>query len=245
MRSLAANDFILARELGVTHDAADRAVAMLSLAFPEESRDELSRLSLGRRTARLLDVRERLFGPELHGFAECPQCGTALELAMDADALRSERPVHSAAELELDADGFRIHFRLLDSRDLKAASRCDGVESARSLLVQRCVLGARRGDESIDAAELPPPVIDRLAQQLDECDPRAETLVALTCPACAFEWQLAFDVASFLHTEISARGRRLLSEVHALAREYGWREADILAMSDVRRREYLELIGND
>ncbi len=31
--------------------------------------------------------------------------------------------------------------------------------------------------------------------------------------------------------------------VHALARAYGWREADVLAMSEARRHFYLELVG--
>lgn len=242
MRALAANDFILARELGEMHDAADRAVAMLAFAFPDESPDDLRRLSLGRRNARLLEMRERLFGPRLNAYAECPHCGAALEFALDAASLRREPP---ASELDFEEDGFVVRFRLLDSRDFQATGRCADVDAARALLVESSVVEARAGGRAVAAAELPPAVIERLAQRLEECDPQAETLVALVCPACAGEWELLFDVASFLHTEVSARGKRLLYEVHTLAREYGWREADILAMSDSRRRGYLELAGND
>jgi hypothetical protein len=34
-----------------------------------------------------------------------------------------------------------------------------------------------------------------------------------------------------------------LNEVHMLAWAYGWREADILAMSSARRQFYLERVG--
>jgi hypothetical protein len=35
----------------------------------------------------------------------------------------------------------------------------------------------------------------------------------------------------------------LLTEVHRLAQAYGWREAEILALSEARRHAYLELVG--
>jgi hypothetical protein len=52
-----------------------------------------------------------------------------------------------------------------------------------------------------------------------------------------------FDIVPYLWTEINAWAMRLLREIHSLATAYGWREADILAMSAVRRHWYLEMIG--
>ena len=74
-------------------------------------------------------------------------------------------------------------------------------------------------------------------------DPQADVELALSCPACGHAWPAAFDIASFLWTEVDAWARVLLHEIHALASAYGWREADILALSPRRRRAYLELIG--
>jgi hypothetical protein len=48
---------------------------------------------------------------------------------------------------------------------------------------------------------------------------------------------------TFFWSEISAEARRLLLEVHNLASAYGWSESDILSMSALRRRYYLEMIG--
>jgi hypothetical protein len=75
-------------------------------------------------------------------------------------------------------------------------------------------------------------------------DPVAEVLLDLRCPLCAHSWQALFDIASFLWMEISAHARRLLREVDALARAYGWGEAEILGLSATRRQAYLELIGS-
>lgn len=76
-----------------------------------------------------------------------------------------------------------------------------------------------------------------------ECDPQAEVLLQLTCPSCQREWMITFDIVSFLWIEIHAHAKRLLQEVHTVARAYGWHEADILALSPVRRQFYLEMVA--
>ena len=51
-----------------------------------------------------------------------------------------------------------------------------------------------------------------------------------------------FDIVSFFWAEIDAWARRVLREVNVLARAYGWRESDILALSPVRRQIYLSMV---
>jgi hypothetical protein len=65
----------------------------------------------------------------------------------------------------------------------------------------------------------------------------------LTCAACGHRWSALFDIVAFFWTELCVRAERLLVEVHTMARAYGWREADILAMSEARRHCYLEFLG--
>ncbi len=93
------------------------------------------------------------------------------------------------------------------------------------------------------AAELPESALATLVDVLAERDPQAETRLLLTCAACGHRWSALFDVVSFFWTELGARAERLLVEVHALARAYGWRETDILAMGESRRHFYLELVS--
>ena len=74
-------------------------------------------------------------------------------------------------------------------------------------------------------------------------DPQANVQMNLSCVRCGKHWQAVFDIESFLWSEINRWAERLLLEVHQLARAYGWREADILAMSPHRRRFYLDMLG--
>jgi hypothetical protein len=67
--------------------------------------------------------------------------------------------------------------------------------------------------------------------------------VDLTCPSCQEPWEVTLDIVTYLWDEIAAEARRLIYEVDVLARAYGWREADVLAMTPQRRQAYLELAG--
>jgi hypothetical protein len=245
MRALTAADIIRVWEVGHGQDPADRALTILASACPGRSADELRRLSLGRRNAQLLELRQRLLGAELSAFSECPGCAARLEFSVPVDARGDEETLQAAADTVFDlvTGGYTVRFRLLDTTDLRAAAVAADVDAARRVLVERCVLEARDHGDVLTAAELPAPVLEQLAARLTECDPHAETLIDLVCPACESRWQVPFDVASFFYTEISAQARRLLREVHTLARAYAWRESDILAMSARRRQYYMEMAG--
>ncbi|HYN19683.1 MAG TPA: phage baseplate protein, partial [Thermoanaerobaculia bacterium] len=106
-----------------------------------------------------------------------------------------------------------------------------------------CVLGAWRGEEAISAPDFAPEDLSTLAAVLLEADPGAELLLDVGCPACSTQWKELLDVAAFFWAELESRSRRVLSEVHLLARAYNWRESEILALSPRRRRHYLELLG--
>ena len=217
---------------------------MLAPALPEMTREEIARLSLGRLNAYLLSVRERLFGPGMNCYAGCPRCGQGLEFTISVPAFRGEGSVEAdEQEYKLSVEGYNLRFRLLNNLDLKVAAEASSSEAMRRLLFERCVLESRRDDEEISARQLPETVIRILAERLSEYDPQAEVLIDLECPACRNCWQTAFDVAGFFWKELSAQARKLLGEVHTLAGAYGWREADILAMSARRRHYYMELIS--
>ena len=93
----------------------------------------------------------------------------------------------------------------------------------------------------VDAAELTPEEVGGLAKAREEHDPQAEVVLTFTCPACQHGWQALFDVGTFFWTEVASAARRLLREVDALARAYGWSEAAILALSPARRQAYMEM----
>jgi len=65
----------------------------------------------------------------------------------------------------------------------------------------------------------------------------------MTCDNCGKRSSSAFDIRAFFWRELSARAQHIILDVHDLARAYGWRESDVLSLSTVRRRRYLELVG--
>ena len=241
MRDLSAQDVVDAWEVGEDQHPVDRALTLLAAAFPETSREELIALSVGQRDARLLSVRERLFGPRLRGFAPCPGCDERLEFDLEVEDVRVA-PDAEADEVPyaLSAGGYELRFRLPDSLDLAAVARSENTPRGRLLLVDRCVVGCRRDGVDVEARSLPEAVISALSEALEARDPQADVRLDLVCPACDLGWQVSLDIGAFLWAEVRARARRLLGEVQTLARAYGWREADILSMSPVRRRFYLE-----
>jgi hypothetical protein len=243
MRTLAARDLLQVWEWGEGQHPVDRALALLAVACPEMTRDELAALSIGQRDVLLLALRELAFGPRLDGFAECPECCERLEFTVNvADLRTADSAEPTEAELTLAVEGFDVRFRLPDSLDLAAVAHCDDVGVARDLLVKRCMLHARQGEVEIAVGAVPETVITALAAHVVERDPLSEVQLDLHCPECGHGWPMLLDIVSFFWAEISAQAKRLLHDVHTVARAYGWREADILCMSARRRQLYLEMV---
>ena len=240
MRCLSASQLIEVWERGVSEHPVDRALTLL-MACCEESLPELAALSIGRRDARLLEAYERLFGTTLEAFAECPKCGERLEYRLSAGDLAAV-PSQAEPSLVLETESGRLRLRLPDSFDLRAASECASVEAARRMLLDKCVV-EREGTPGTPLEDLPEAAVERIAQCLAQADPQAEMLIDLTCCACRHAWQVLLDIESFLWVKIRVMAQRLLREVDALARVYGWCERDILALSSVRRQAYLEMAG--
>lgn len=241
---MSAQDVLRVWEAGEGRHIVEKALALLAAACPDSTQEDLAGLSVGRRDARLLELREATFGAMLDGFAQCPACAERLEFVFAAGDIRAEPESGPAAEpFELAVEGLKVKFRLPDSRDLAAAALCQDAQAARSLLIERSVLEAGDGRASVPAGQLPAGVADRLAARIAELDPQADVLLDLACPACGHRWRMVFDIARFLWAEVSAQAKRMLREVDALARAYGWREADILALSAARRQAYLDMVS--
>lgn len=241
MHMLCAPEILQVWEWGQDKHPVDRALALLGLAYPELAPEQLRHLTIGQRNSRLLSLREKTFGPVLKGFARCAQCGAELEFAVEVAAIR--QPEAEAKEYSLQVGNLTLRYRLLNSLDLAAIVGLVEVNAARLRLIERCLLEATQAGQPLAAAELPEDALAALVEALGECDPQAETRFQLTCAACGHYWSALFDIVSFLWIELEASAGGLMAEVHTLAHAYGWSEADILAMSEARRRVYLELLG--
>ncbi|HEX9990082.1 MAG TPA: hypothetical protein VGE45_16615 [Chloroflexia bacterium] len=234
---------LAAWEAGQGGTPLDRAHALLWYAVTEAERTGMDEWTIGRRDARLLDVHAATFGEQIAGLVACPECGEQLEIALRPDDIRSAYGDASTQfEWSDDDSAYRVVFRLPSSADLRAGTIQGSEEAARRALLERCVLVAERAGEAIPPGDLPDEISARIEEAMSEHDAQADTQLALTCPACGHAWHAPFDIADFLWREVAAQARNLASDVHTLALAYSWREADILALSDARRKMYLELL---
>jgi len=248
MRPVSAGELLAAWELGRGRGPQEKALALLRAACPETPGEVLADLPLGERDRRLLRLREQVFGPRLTGVAACPGCGERWEVDLGTAELGLEPEGGGGAPPDTPIlcqhDGYALTLRLPTGRDLIAAGQAPDLRAAREVLRDRCIVSARQGADTVAMGDLPPEVVAAAMARLAQADPQADVQLALTCPACTHHWQVTFDIATFLWTELQAWGERLLRQVHVLARAYGWREADILALSPWRRQFYLEMVGS-
>lgn len=102
-------------------------------------------------------------------------------------------------------------------------------EAALIELAQRC--GATN---SVEIAEL--------NVALENAAPILDVDLEVNCPECENPQKAHFDVQSFLLQRILGERELLLSEIHALAKSYGWSLAEILSLSRSTRQNLVKII---
>lgn len=239
MRPLTVPELLSVWERGLAARPFERALAILSAACPESSPEAVARVSIGRRDASLLRLREWAFGSDMAMLAACPRCQHALETALSVGDLCA--PVETLRDLEtpVEVEGYRFRLRPPNTEDVRA---CIGMDVAmiRQALLARCVLESSYRGEPVAAEELPEEIVKLVSEKIAEID-HADIHIDLCCPECEYRWNELFDIVSFFWSEIDVWARRVLREVHTLASVYGWRENDILALSPMRRQIYLSM----
>lgn len=246
MRPLDAATLLDAWELGDRASPGERGLLLLRLARPDAPSDAVSRSSVGLRDAELLALRQRAFGPRIRTVAWCPACGEALDVDFATTDIVAEAPAGGAeAPLTLARDGWHVTFRLPSAGDLAQLGEAVGSgeidASPDRWLLRRCVVDVTAGGTARGVDQLSGALVEAIAEAMAGADPQAEIELAMSCPACGEGWSSPFDIVAFLWREIEARAHELLRVVGTLAAAFGWSEREILAMSERRRRGYLEL----
>jgi hypothetical protein len=192
---------------------------------------------LGARNVALLALRNALFDPALTLRSSCPSCATECEFEVDSVALAEElrgQAVEEAATI--DWAGHSVTARAPTVDDLNAISRQADEASAVRALLARCLAG------DFDPADADDAGIEELGRHLERLDPGAAVSFQLRCPACEHDWSVMLDVGEALWTELQRAAERTLTEIDALARAYGWTEAEVMRLSPTRRAAYLQLV---
>ncbi|GGJ08328.1 T4 family baseplate hub assembly chaperone [Streptomyces brasiliensis] len=228
-------------EAGLVEAPAGRATLLHRTARPDLDPGALPRRPLGEREADLFALRRALFGERLQVRLECRACGADMEFDLDAGEFARSLDGPGEHVVRLAEDGWDVEFRLPAAADLAAAARA---ADPRAALLARCLVSAERDGTAVPADALPAPVQRRIAEAVEAADPGADVALNVNCPECGAATRAELDIASYLWTELDAWARDVLLDVHLLATAYGWSEPEVLALSPLRRRYYLELCAD-
>lgn len=228
-------------EAGAAEAPLDRApslLARLGAIPPDRSVDDLT---VGECDARLFALRRTLFGDRWEAVSTCPGCGDEVELDLSLADLQPPVAEPARDPVTVRQAGGEMTVRLPRNDDLRSLH---ATRSASPLaeLVERCLIRATRADgTTISAEELTDEELATVAAAMAEHDPGAQTVLAVRC-SCGAEWADELDIRAVLWTDLTDWVGRTLTDVHRLARAYGWSESEILAMPAWRRRWYLEAV---
>jgi hypothetical protein len=244
LRPLSAQDQIELLDWDPATTPAARLVSGILAKCSHLNEEEAARLTVGEREALLLRLRGLTFGERIACALQCPQaeCGARMDLDLTVSELVLNSHPEASRVYDAVVDDWLVKFRVPDGTDQEAIASIahgDG-RQAIEVLLSRCVQSVDRDGRRWN--EIPAGLVDQISEKMAELDPQAEIALDGICPACGKAFQTIFDTASFLFTEIKARARALLSEVHLLASVYHWSEEAILMMPERRRRCYLELV---
>lgn len=178
-------------------------------------------LTLGDRERLVLAAWRLSLGPRMRLVLRCPAC----DGLMDADVALGEQPPGSGP-----ATGTRV--RLPTGDDLEAVASAG--DPALELLT-RCAVGP-----VADVVAASPEVRAELEEELEGLDPGAVGELDAACPDCGASFTTGLDPAVALLAELGRRQAQLDRDVHLLSLHYHWPLRDILRLSRLHRRTYVE-----
>jgi hypothetical protein len=231
-------------EQGIDLSLLRKTLLLLEVAHPEMEPEDIAKLSIGARDARLFHLREWMFGSSFRNTIDCPECMKQMEWEMRIEDLvmLSQYSEETAGEYNVSSGNYNIRFRLPNSIDISEALSTNVSQSGSEFLLQKCILDIKQKNGDQKGRKLPAKLMNNLSAKMSELDPAADIQMNITCPNCAFHWEARFDIMSYLWEEIENWAQRILRDVVLLAKNFGWSEKEILNMGADRRQRYVEMI---
>lgn len=245
MRSLTTAELLQTWEDGLGQSLLEKTIRLLGRACAVEDYALLCKMSIGERDARLLQIREWMFGNRLKNMAGCPNCKALTEWETNTRDLYLQQipPAPAVRTFSMEKEGYTVLFRLPDTNDVARALTDISRRNDPEKILADCLLESNKDGNKITAEELPASIWQLMNERMEKEDPQADINMKIACPVCNYEWEARFDIAGYLWAEINNWAQRIMQEVYLLARSFGWAEKDILNMSSRRRQLYLQMAG--
>lgn len=213
---------------------AARGAALLERAGLVDDLDAALDLPVGEGAALAVRLYADAFGDVFDGLVTCAACTAVLDVTVP---LRELPAAGGDAATVVAAAGRDLRVRAPTTRDLLAAR--DRADPARALLVA-CVTDA--AGAPADPDELGEEALGLVDAAAEELAGAAAIVVRAPCPECGADVAAPLDVGALLWDRVARAAGEALHEVAELAAAFGWSEADVFALTPLRRSAYLELV---
>lgn len=219
-------------------------------------------LLVGDRDYLVLKLRQITFGNKVEATLVCPnpECEEKIDINFDTREIpikqgkissrffTTKLPKKTAFKDDGGKNQYQVEFRLPNGGDQEelASLALKNETEAVNKLFSRCIRRIGRLtkiDESL-VQKLSIPAREKIEKTMKELAPQVDPEMEAVCPGCNTVFPFPFNMAQFFLNEINMNLDQLYQEVHFLAFYYKWSEAEILAMTQKKRRKYLELLSD-
>lgn len=214
---------------------AATGLALLDAMMLDEAGGDPAALVLTDFEVALAGLGRAVGGDLATSYPQCQRCGERIELSFSWAALMEAVAPRVPMGVTLSGMGALVDgmpFRLPTAED---ARRAEGAGDAAGRLLAACV----DGPEPIDGARR------RVERAMARLAPLLSRIVRVACAECGALTRAIIHVPSFVARIVAIEARGVFEDVHWLARGYGWREAEILALPRARRRLYAARLRED
>ncbi|WP_444997845.1 T4 family baseplate hub assembly chaperone [Aliikangiella sp. IMCC44359] len=244
MSQLSAEKLLAAWEQGLDRPILEKVMILLMASYPEIKPDTFLNMSIGQRDQYLFKLRQSLFGQQLFNSVNCPQCEERLEWENKvSDFLAVENDFSKLQDsLFIEVEGYKVFFRLPNSIDISSVLLINDLNLSEQYLLQKCIKKSEYQGSECKLEDLPEKIYQELSQAIERLDSQAEILINLKCPECSHQWDVVFDIANYIWSDLNDWSVQMLQSIYRLAAAYGWSEKEILSLSPLRRQLYLGML---
>lgn len=203
-------------------------------------------LSVGKRIECLLAIAVPARTQALDARLQCsnPSCREQMEIEIGAGELRElQHRADEAGPVAVAAGGRTFRLRRPTGRDQRAW--LDAGYKGEAEAIVAAIRSLMLPDPADGAGPLTNEQVAAIDAAMSAADPLVSFELRVKCPGCGREQDHAVDLEGLALQKIREARRRLLDDVHRIARRYHWSEGQIVALPPWRRAYYISLIDRD